>query len=81
MLQATYDKIVTIDADLENPPQLIPKLAELLKNYHIVHASRNRLPRISEKIAAATIGRVIGVKESIRMRPIWSTHFYRLNVL
>jgi dolichol-phosphate mannosyltransferase len=31
LLLARFDYVVTIDVDLENPPQLIPKLIELLE--------------------------------------------------
>ncbi len=53
--------IVTIDADLENPPELIPRLIEMLDYYDLVVASRSRLPRISEILASRTIGRILGV--------------------
>ncbi len=53
--------IVTIDADLENPPELIPRLIEMLNNYDLVVASRARLPRISEILASKTIGKILGV--------------------
>ena len=62
---AKYPIVVTLDADLENPPELIPKLLEKFTegNYDLLVASRTKLPRISEKIASATIGRIIGVKD------------------
>lgn len=53
--------IVTIDADLENPPELIPRLIEMLDYYDLVVASRSKLPRITEILASKTIGRILGV--------------------
>lgn len=64
MRLAKYPIIVTIDADLENSPELIPELAKQACNFDIVVASRTTLPRISEKIASKTLGRVFGVTDA-----------------
>jgi dolichol-phosphate mannosyltransferase len=64
MKLAKYPIIVTIDADLENDPQVIPNLAKQTAKHHIVMASRNRLPRISEKIASKTLGKLVGVTDT-----------------
>lgn len=55
--------IVTIDADLENPPELIPRLLDMLGSYDLVVASRSWLPRFSEKLASKIIGGIIGVRD------------------
>jgi hypothetical protein len=47
MQLAKHPVIVTIDADLENDPQLIPELVRQIAKHHIVIASRTKLPRIS----------------------------------
>jgi dolichol-phosphate mannosyltransferase len=61
MRMAKFPTVVTMDADLENPPELIQVLAERIVGSDIVVASRVSLPRLSERIACATIGRVCGV--------------------
>jgi len=63
MKLAKYPIIVTIDADLENDPQHIPRLIQKMDEFDLVVASRNELPRISEKIASKSLGKVIGVKD------------------
>jgi dolichol-phosphate mannosyltransferase len=55
--------IVTIDSDLENPPELIPSAVEKLSVYDLVVASRTVLPRCSERWAARTLGRLCGVSD------------------
>ncbi len=55
---AKFSTIVTIDSDLENPPEMIPLLIEELGNYDVVVASRRSLPRFSEKWAAKTLGKI-----------------------
>jgi dolichol-phosphate mannosyltransferase len=64
MKLAKYPVIVTIDADLENPPEKIPKLIEFLAKFDLVVASRRELPRISEKIASRTLGKLVGVHDT-----------------
>ena len=63
MRMAKYPYLVTIDADLENDPRLIPTLLRALSEYDVVVASRERLPRISERLASATLGRMLGVRD------------------
>lgn len=60
---AKFQRIVTIDADLENPPELIPSLAEKIRTFDVVVASRTVLPRLSEKIASKTIGNLFRVSD------------------
>ncbi len=61
--QAKFPIIVTIDSDLENPPELIPAVADQLRIFDVVVASRNVLPRLSEKWAAKTLGRLCGASD------------------
>lgn len=62
--RAVYPVVVTIDADLENDPALIPiLLAKLEEGYDLVVASRSKLPRWSERLFSATVGRRIGVTD------------------
>jgi len=63
MKMAKFPIIVTMDADLENPPELIQVLAKRIVDSDIVVASRISLPRLSEKIACVTIGRVCRVTD------------------
>lgn len=64
IMEATYPLIVTIDADLENDPANIPKLLQKLADgYDLVVASRPQLPRWSERLFAATIGRRLGIRD------------------
>ncbi len=60
---AKFPLIVTIDSDLENPPELIPALIEKMKTYDLVVASRKCLPRFSERWAAKTLGKMFGVSD------------------
>jgi dolichol-phosphate mannosyltransferase len=64
MRLAKYPIIITIDADLENDSQHIPHLIQQTTKYDIVVASRTKLPRISEKIASKTLGKLIGVSDT-----------------
>ena len=64
MQLAKHPVIVTIDADLENDPQLIPAVVRETAKHHIVVASRTKLPRISEKIASKTLGKLIGITDT-----------------
>ena len=63
MSAASYPIVVTIDADLENPPELIPTLLSMLNDYDILVASRTKLPRISEKFASFILGKALGVSD------------------
>ncbi len=66
ILSARGECIVTIDSDLENPPELIPRLTSLLETYDYVVASRRIIPRISEKTASAMF------RGKLRVRDIYS---------
>ena len=57
--------IVTIDADLENDSAHIPELIQQTTKYGIVVASRNKLPRISEIITSKTLGKLVGVTDTL----------------
>src|SRR4030065_446835 len=63
MKLAKYPVIVTIDADLENSPAHIPKLIQQISEFDVVVASRLSLPRISERIASQSLGRILGVTD------------------
>lgn len=65
MQLAKYQTIVTIDSDLENDPAHIPTLIQQTAKYDIVVASRTKLPRISEKIASKTLGKLLGVTDTL----------------
>jgi len=65
MRLAKYPVIVTIDADLENDPEHIPKLLQQTAEFDIVVASRTKLPRISEKIVSKTLGKLVGVTDAL----------------
>ena len=56
IIKARGNYIITIDSDLENPPELIPRLLSMLESYDFIVASRTRIPRISEKIASLMFG-------------------------
>jgi dolichol-phosphate mannosyltransferase len=60
---AKFPIIVTIDSDLENPPEMIPALVEKLNFYDLAVASRKVLPRSSERWAAKTLGKSVGVSD------------------
>ena len=64
MKLAKYPVIITIDADLENNPEHIPKLIQQIAEFDIVVASRTKLPRISEIIASKTLGKLLGVTDT-----------------
>ncbi len=60
---AKFPVIVTIDSDLENSPELIPELIKKLDKYGVVNASRSVVPRFSERWAAKTLGKMVGVSD------------------
>ena len=62
---SSYPIVVTLDVDLENPPELIPVLVKefIDKGYDLLIASRLWLPRVSERLASAILGRIIGVHD------------------
>jgi dolichol-phosphate mannosyltransferase len=65
MQLAKYPRIVTIDADLENDPIHIPDLIQQTAKYDIVVASRTKLPRVSEIITSKTLGKLVGVTDTL----------------
>jgi len=65
MKLAKYPLIITIDADLENDSIHIPELIQQIANFDIVVASRTKLPRISEIIASKTLGKLVGVTDTL----------------
>jgi dolichol-phosphate mannosyltransferase len=65
MQLAKYPLIITIDADMENDPVHIPTLIQQTTKYDIVVASRTKLPRISEKIASKTLGKLLGITDTL----------------
>ena len=60
---AKFPVVVTIDADLENSPELIPSLVEKLDVFDLVVASRRVVPRFSERWASKTLGKICGVSD------------------
>jgi len=62
---ARYPVVVTLDADLENPPELIPALLGAFEGSgaDLLVASRTLIPRASERFASATVGRIVGVRD------------------
>ena len=62
---AKYPTIITIDADLENNPEHIPELLQQIARFDIVVASRTKLPRISETLASKTLGKLLGVTDTL----------------
>lgn len=62
--EAKHPIVVTIDADLENDPANIPTLVQTLQEgYEVVVAVRPKLPRLSERLFATTVGKRIGVTD------------------
>lgn len=60
---ANYPLIITIDADLENDPQYIPRLLQLAEQYDLIVASRTELPRVSERVSSIILGRFLNVTD------------------
>jgi dolichol-phosphate mannosyltransferase len=60
---AKFPVVVTIDADLENNPELIPALVEKLGVFDLVVASRRAIPRFSERWASKTLGKICDVSD------------------
>ncbi len=60
---AKFPVVVTIDSDLENNPELIPNLLQKISEFDVVVASRTILPRSSERWAAKSMGKVVGVHD------------------
>ncbi len=60
---AKFPVIITIDADLENSPELINDLVKKLDIFDLVVASRKVIPRFSERWASKTLGKFCGVSD------------------
>ncbi len=58
-----YSIVVTIDSDLENPPELIPQLVDEMHDFDVFVGSRKNLPRLSEKWASKTLGKLCGASD------------------
>jgi hypothetical protein len=56
---AKFPIIVTIDSDLENPPEFIPEVVAKLRDVDVVVASRRVLPRFSERWAIKRLVRCV----------------------
>ncbi len=63
MRLAKYRNVVTIDADLENDPKYVPQMLEKIRTSDVVNASRTEIPRLSERLASGTLGRLVGVSD------------------
>ena len=63
MKLSKFPVVVTIDADLENDPQVIPSLVERLEKFDLVVASRSCVPRFSERLTSRTMGKMFGVSD------------------
>ena len=48
---------------MENNPELIPALVKKLDEFDVVNASRTIVPRFSERWAAKTLGKMVGVSD------------------
>ena len=73
MKHSRYPVVVTIDADLENPPNIIPTIVEkALNGYDVIVASRTRLLRFSEKLSSITLGRIIGIHDAFSNFRVYS---------
>jgi len=64
MQLSKYPVVITIDSDLESDPRHIPNLAAKTREYDVVVASRTKIPRLSEKIASKTLGKLVGVTDA-----------------
>ncbi len=62
---ARFPVVATLDVDLENPPELIPRLLEVFEKHglDLLVACRSELPRFSERLASRLLGRVLGVSD------------------
>ena len=70
LLQAKGDVVITLDADLQNPPEEIPKLvSELNKGYDMVAGRRsNRKDTLFRKIPSYITNLIISVMTGVRMK-------------
>ncbi len=62
---ARYPIVVTLDVDLENPPEMIPTLIQefLSRECGVLVACRTLIPRFSERLSSKLIGRDIGARD------------------
>ncbi len=62
---AKYPVVVTMDVDLENPPQLIPELLKVFceGRYGVLVACRDYLPRVGERLASKLLSKYLGVTD------------------
>jgi len=62
---AKYPIVVTLDIDLENPPEMIPTLIQefLIRECGVLVACRTLIPRFSERLSSMLIGRDIGARD------------------
>ena len=62
---AKYPVVVTMDVDLENPPQLIPELLNVFckGRYGVLVACRDYLPRVGERLASKLLSKYLGVTD------------------
>ncbi len=62
---AKYPVVVTMDVDLENPPQLIPELLKVFSEgrYGVLVACRDCLPRVGERLASKLLSKYLGVTD------------------
>jgi len=60
-----FPAVVTLNVDLENPPELIPMLLKVFmdNDLDLLLASRTTIPWISERLASRTIGKSVGVRD------------------
>jgi len=63
MKLARFPLIVSIDADLENEPEFILNLVGRLDEFDLILAARTVVPRFSERLAAITLGKMLGVSD------------------
>lgn len=70
LLQAKGDVVITLDADLQNPPEEIPKLViELDKGYDMVSGRRsNRKDTLFRKIPSYATNLIISTITGVRMK-------------
>ncbi len=62
---ARYPIVVTLDVDLENPPELIPNLISklLLSDCGVLVACRTAIPRVGERLTSKLLGRHLCVRD------------------
>lgn len=64
MRKAKYPTIVTIDSDMENPPEMIPSLLErMTSDLDVLVVCRDIIPRLSEELATERFRSEIGISD------------------